>query len=134
MKKFFIILFILTLPACYDTKNSTGNNQSDKNIHRFELHKTKNIFNSLLLDNRTGRIWQIQYSLDDKSFEGAAPLSLKMYAKENGKNGRFKLTSTQNIWTFLLTDTSTGAVWHCQWGLDNKAFIGCSQIVNSISQ
>ena len=34
------------------------------NIGRFELYPTKNTYNFLLLDKKTGRIWQIQWSTD----------------------------------------------------------------------
>lgn len=34
------------------------------NIGRFELYPTKNTYNFLLLDKKTGRIWQIQWSTE----------------------------------------------------------------------
>lgn len=34
------------------------------NIGRFELYPTQNTYNFLLLDQKTGRIWQIQWSTD----------------------------------------------------------------------
>ena len=96
------------------------------------MHRTENIFTSLLLDSRTGRLWQVEYSLDDKHFEGSIPLSTEMHASENGDNGRFTLVSTPNLWTFLLVDTITGAMWHCQFSLDEKAFHGCMSLVSAI--
>lgn len=40
------------------------------NIGRFELYPTQNTYNFLLLDKKTGRIWQIQWSNDSNSYEG----------------------------------------------------------------
>ncbi len=37
------------------------------NIGRFELYPTKNTYNFLLLDKKTGRIWQIQWSTDPEN-------------------------------------------------------------------
>lgn len=100
---------------------------------RFEIYRTENVFTSLLLDTRTGRLWQIAYSLDNKHFEGRIPVSADDKASETGKNGRFSLTSTFNMWTFFLTDNITGAVWHCQFSIKDSAASGCKEIAASIA-
>ena len=33
---------------------------------RFELHETQNMYNFILLDTLTGRIWQVQWSTEAK--------------------------------------------------------------------
>jgi hypothetical protein len=42
---------------------------------RYRLFKTQNIFNLLLLDTRTGQLWQVQYTIDEKKCKrpGKAP-------------------------------------------------------------
>lgn len=40
------------------------------NIGRFELYPTKNTYNFLLLDKKTGRIWQIQWSTESGYTKG----------------------------------------------------------------
>jgi hypothetical protein len=37
---------------------------------------------------------------------------------------RFQLTPTQNIWTFLLLDSSTGRIWQVHFALSDSAFSG----------
>ena len=37
---------------------------------RFELYPTRNMYNFLLLDQVTGRVWQIQWSIDEDSIRG----------------------------------------------------------------
>ncbi|NBW65984.1 hypothetical protein EBR44_09520 [bacterium] len=37
---------------------------------------------------------------------------------------RFSLTPTQNIWTFLLLDSSNGRVWQVQYAIRDSAFTG----------
>ena len=37
------------------------------NVGRFELYPTQNAYNFLLLDKKTGRIWQIQWSTDPEN-------------------------------------------------------------------
>lgn len=39
-------------------------------IGRFELYPTQNTYNFLLLDKKSGRIWQIQWSTNSDSYEG----------------------------------------------------------------
>jgi len=62
---------------------------------RFVLYQTDNIFTLLLLDTQTGRLWQAQYAISEKSFRGTVPVSLETLAQ--GKNGRFALTKTGNM-------------------------------------
>ena len=33
---------------------------------------------------------------------------------------RYKLYPTQNMYTFLLVDKTTGRIWHVQWGLESS--------------
>ena len=39
-------------------------------------------------------------------------------------SSRFRLLATQNIWTFLLLDSSTGRVWQVQYALSDTVFAG----------
>jgi hypothetical protein len=41
---------------------------------------------------------------------------------------RFRLFKTQNVYTHLLLDTATGAIWQLQWSIDEKASRGCLAI------
>jgi hypothetical protein len=82
---------------------------------RFALYKTDNMFTLLLLDTKTGRVWQAQYAVDERSFRGAIPVSSEILSA--GPNGRFTLTKTENMWTFILTDTKNGRLWQCQFSV-----------------
>jgi hypothetical protein len=85
---------------------------------RFTLYQTSNMFTVLLLYTQTGRIWQAQYTLDEKGFRGAVPLSTEKLAE--GESGRCTLTKTDNLWTFVLTDTENGRLWQCQFSLKDQ--------------
>lgn len=84
----------------------------------FVLYPTTNIYTFLKLDTRNGKIWQLQYSMDEsEEFEvniNNIPLATP------GKPGQFALYPTQNMWTFLLLDTLNGTVWHVQWSLESE--------------
>lgn len=83
--------------------------------NNFLLYPTTNIYTFLKLDTRNGKIWQVQYSMDDNEFEvilnGRSLVS-------DGVPGQFALYPTTNNWTFILLDTLNGDTWHVQWSQD----------------
>jgi hypothetical protein len=121
MKKLIILLPLFFLAGCY------GSNHSVTKTPRFRVYLTENIFTTLLLDTRTGRLWQAQYSLDDKHFEGTSPISTELHASSD-PNGRFALTKTHNMWTYILMDTKTGALWHCQYSVKDSESKFCNPL------
>lgn len=92
--------------------------------NRYKLYPTENMYNFLKLDTQTGRIEQIQWSLDREkefsSFLNRDDLSTSWSETINS----FELYPTQNMYQFILLDKATGRTWHVQWGLsDNKRWI-----------
>ena len=90
----------------------------------FRLYKTKNMYNFIKLDTRTGQMEMVQWSLDGKS--GTYTLSdLELVTSAQEKiPGRFTLYSTTNIYQFVLLDQVDGRTWHVQWGFeDSKRWI-----------
>ncbi len=91
---------------------------------RFRLYKTSNIFNLFLLDTRTGKLWQLQWSLDTKTAPRETFVINAMPLADTNQDGRFSLTVTDNVWTGILLDTKTGSSWQCQWS-NTTAERGC---------
>lgn len=125
MKKFIVIVLTLLFLVSCNESNTV------KETPRFRVYKTENIFTTLLLDTRTGRLWQTQYSLDDKHFEGTTPISTEAHASATDPNGRFVLTKTHNMWTYILADTKTGALWHCQFSIKDDESRFCIPLSSS---
>lgn len=92
---------------------------------RYTIMPTQNIWTSLLLDSRTGRIWQIHFALNDSSFAGRLPVNeVPLVTPAEARTGRFVLQATDNLFTVLLLDQDDGRVWQVQWSNDaNKRFI-----------
>jgi hypothetical protein len=91
---------------------------------KFRVFRTQNIFTLLKLDTRTGQVWQLQWSQDDKRF--TAPINQAALLPKNVtvfKPGRFTLTPTANIYTFLLLDEEDGRTWQIQWGDESQRLI-----------
>lgn len=87
-------------------------------VERYKIYATENIYNLLKLDTRTGKIEQIQWSLDrDKEFSSTIN---DVDLSWNGRNGTFELYPTKNMYQFILLDKSNGRTWHVQWGLETS--------------
>lgn len=101
-----ILLFCWTIksiaadPATIMVPTSTATND-------FVLYPTTNIYTFLKLDTRNGKIWQVQYAMDENEFEVVLNDRALVYT---AKAGQFALYPTTNNWTFLLLDTINGNV------------------------
>ncbi len=83
---------------------------------RFTLVPTQNIWTFLLLDSKTGRVWQIHYAVSDSTFSSKLPINLEALAPApTARVGRFSIQATQNVYNFLLLDQDDGRVWQVQW-------------------
>jgi hypothetical protein len=82
---------------------------------RDTIYRTENIWNSLLLDTKTGLVKQIS-SNPPMSIEIVPPRVNEKLSIE----GRYRLYNTQNIWNFLLLDTYKGKVYQVQFSTEEK--------------
>jgi hypothetical protein len=95
----------------------------------FRIFRTQNIFTLLKLDTRTGQIWQVQWGNDDDHRFTTAinrAVLLPVGSPDHPtilKPGRFTLSPTSNIYTFMLLDEEDGRTWQVQWGDATHRFI-----------
>lgn len=80
----------------------------------YQLYPTQNMYTFLKLDTSNGRIWQVQYSLEDNRFESVLNV-IPLVAEKDESNGRFRLYPTQNMYTFILLDRINGETYQVQW-------------------
>ena len=131
MKKFlFAILLVVPMLVSCGNDESKQDTESDnkEEIQRkksitepiFKMFPTQNLWNFLKLDTSNGRIWQVQYSIndDDKRFETILNNQPLIKSKKEQIPGRFTLISTQNIYNFILIDQVTGDTYQVQWSFD----------------
>lgn len=89
--------------------------QEIKDNVRYKMFPTENIWTFLKLDTRNGKIWQVQYSIND-NYRGEIELNDKALVSENiAENGRFTLYPTKNMYIFILLDQIDGKMWQVQW-------------------
>ena len=82
----------------------------------YKMYGTENIYTLLKLDTQTGKIWQVQWSLDDDK-EGTWTIN----SNDLSYTGScFELYPTPNMYQFILLDKTYGRTWHVQWGIGDK--------------
>lgn len=81
---------------------------------RYRLFKTKNVWNFLQLDTQTGRVWQLQFAINEDANRNKFVINNDALVKD-GKPGRFTLFPTKNLYNFILLDQESGKTWQVQW-------------------
>lgn len=124
MKKYIYLVMVLHIVLmscnCSDNKQTTPIKQEIKENIRYKLFPTENIWTLLKLDSRNGKIWQVQYSIND-NFRGEVELNNKSLVSDGAaENGRFTLYPTKNMYNFILLDQIDGKMWQVQWSLDEE--------------
>ncbi len=90
-------------------------------IERFVSVQTKNIWTQLLLDTKTGKVWQISKTEDGSSSK--IPINVEdLVDIKKSFNGRFRLNATENMFNYILIDSFAGDMWRCQFSLDKSEF------------
>ena len=119
MRNIFIILFTLLCVATscskVDKKTQNDPKQEVNNGARYELYPTQNMWTFLKLDTKTGKIWQVQYSLESGKQGEWVLNDQSLTQNSEGENGRFELYSTSNIYNFMLLDHFNGKTYQVQW-------------------
>ena len=124
MKKVVVIVFVfmLLVASCNQSDNNqtASIKQEIKENVRYKLFPTENIWTFLKLDTRSGKIWQVQYSIDN-NYRGEVELNSKTFVSgEAEENGRFTLYPTKNMYNFILLDQIDGKMWQVQWSVDEE--------------
>lgn len=89
-------------------------------IDRYKLYPTQNTWTFLELDTQTGRVWQVQYSVQGSSYRFKTRLNSwsLLEASDLQVSGRFELYPTQNMYNFILLDKISGKTWQVQWATE----------------
>ena len=115
MKRIFLCL-MMSLTAVLGFSNILDDSEQSQ---RFELYPTQNSFNFLKLDKKTGKIYQVQWSLEGEE-EFSITLNGIDLSQFSTDGNCFKLYPTKNMWQCILLDGASGRAWHVQWGFEEK--------------
>ena len=86
---------------------------SDRWQGRFKMFATKNMWNFIMLDSYTGRLWQVQY--DTKSLDSLICVSINEEVLESGDRSIFSIQPMTSMYQYYLISNKSGAMWKFQW-------------------
>ena len=116
----FTILFITTISLF--SQEVIMEPTQNPNV-RYRLFSTNNRWTFLKLDTMTGKIWQVQFSIDGDEYRFETPLSLTDITnnlKQEKVIGRFTLYPTKNTYNFIMVDQIDGYTYQVQWSIETK--------------
>lgn len=87
----------------------------------YRLYKTKNNYNFIKLDTRTGQMEMVQWSTKSGgTFTYTLSNEKRVYSVEDEIPGRFTLYATTNYYNFVLLDQIDGRTWQVQWSTNQN--------------
>ena len=88
----------------------------------YRLFNTENINTLIALETSTGRVYQVHPGIGADSTQGVIAINDLNLAPsgEPLSEGRFTLYPTSNIFSFVLLDQISGAMWFIQWNYENN--------------
>ena len=122
MKKLFyaFVLVLLTLSPSVFAETVSLEPKEESNT-RYRLYQTQNMWTFLKLDTMTGKIWQVQFSVESSDYRFETPLSLIDITDSldlEKITGRYVLVPTQNFYNFIMLDQIDGHTYQVQWNGD----------------
>ena len=129
MKKFIFVQLaslLLVIGNCAAQTTDTTENVLPQLVRttdtaRYKLYPTQNMWNFIKLDTQTGKMWMVQFSVEDSNERFVYDLNpMYLYYYDDMVNGRFELYPTQNKWNFILLDQIDGRTWQVQWSFDEE--------------
>ena len=129
-----LFLAMLSFSSCENKKVEEKIDSIEKTINKiaqntsntepiFKLYPTRNMWNFLKLDTRNGKIFIVQFSVEDDTKQFEYELSNKAQIN-NTTPGRFILQPTENIYNFIMLDQVSGQTYQVQWSFDeDKRFV-----------
>lgn len=121
MKKLLMIVMIVCGIGFAANAQSPTSKEEELKVPRYQLFKTQNMWTFLKLDTMTGKIWQVQYSVEGSQYRFETALDINTRVSEYYDDpiyGRFTLYPTDNMFNFILLDQMDGRCWQVQWSTE----------------
>ena len=123
MKKLLILFGLFLCFTSLAVAEAPFSEPSQSTDVRYRLFPTQNMWTFLKLDTMTGKIWQVQYSVEGPDYRFETYLNstdiCESFEKEK-KIGRYTLYPTANTYNFILLDQIDGDTFQVQWSGDEE--------------
>ena len=122
MKKFILMLLTISCFFVSICAESLPQVTQATDVH-YRLFPTQNMWTFLKLDTVTGKIWQVQFSIQDDAYRFETVLSsvdLTEKFKQDKRIGRYTLYSTSNVYNFVMLDQFDGYTYQVQWNNEKE--------------
>ena len=83
-------------------------------INRFQMFATQNMWNFIMLDSYDGRLWQVQYSVEDLGSLICVPINT-LSLIESKDRSVFFIQPMISMFQYYLINDETGDMWKFQW-------------------
>ena len=117
----FLMLMLAVCSSCSQEqeKSKAAEEKVAQEASIYELFETRNVWTFIKLDTRNGKMSQVHFSLDLKSYRGEQSLNdIPLVYSYEEEVGRFALYPTQNTFNFILLDKISGRTYQVQWSLE----------------
>jgi hypothetical protein len=125
MKINFVLVFLLFSAISFAQSQMTIAESTQKaqvlDSPIYKLFPTENFWTFIKLDTRNGKMWQLQFTVNEDNTYGQYELNtMPLTSGDDEIIGRFTLHSTKNTFNFLLLDQITGKVYQVQWAMEEN--------------
>jgi hypothetical protein len=91
-------------------KAITPNNEKP---NKYIIHKTKNLWTYILLDQFSGKLWQCQFSVQGSEY--IASWEINPHELSNTESNKFTIQPLTSMYQFYLVNDETSETWKFQW-------------------
>ena len=135
LKAFFTLAFFSLIPVASLAEGPVEvRNWFQQDISApYRLFSTTNVNTLIALETSTGRVYQVHPGIGADSTQGVIAINNLDLAPSGvpRTEGRFTLYPTSNVFSFVLVDQITGAMWRIQWNYEyNSRFIERLPLLN----
>lgn len=113
---FFLVALLAFAPRAH--AQAPQDSAAVESVARYRLYPTQNKWIFLKLDTRNGRVWLVQWNLDEDDRFETRLSDERLCRSWEEVNGRFALYPTKNFYNFILLDQVGGATWQVQWSFE----------------
>lgn len=98
----------------------SGITPSNQIANRYVLYETQNIWNFILLDTWSGKLWQVQFSVKGTEYMGYWTINDRPLSTSN--KSKFYIEPMVSMYQYYLVNGDNGEMWKFQWSTQGSDY------------